>query len=185
MSSNQEPEEANQAVEDSLEEDEQNENDLLPEQDQLQQDLEEAKQQLAELQDNIVRMQAEMQNQRKRADKQIEDAHKFSIEKFSSEVLQIKDSLELGLSADNIDVQKLQEGTELTLKMLGGVLGKFNIVELNPLGEVFDPNLHQAMTTQESAEQPPNTVLTVVQKGYTLHERLLRPAMVIVAKAPS
>lgn len=185
MSSNQEPEDMNQVTEDSIEDDMQNEDALASDQNQLQQELEETRQQLAEFQDKLVRMQAEMENQRKRADKKLEDAHKFSIEKFSREVLQIKDSLELGLNADNIDVQKLQEGTELTLKVLGGVLSKFEITELNPLGDVFDPNLHEAMTIQESAEHPPNTVLTVVQKGYTLHERLLRPAMVIVAKSPS
>ena len=185
MSSNQEPEEMNQVTEDSVEEDLQSEEELDSDQGQLQQALDETKQQLVELQDKYVRMQAEMENQRKRADKKLEDAHKYSIEKFSREVLQIKDSLELGLSADNIDVEKLQEGTELTLKMLEGVLNKFEITELNPVGEIFDPNLHEAMTTQESAEHPPNTVLTVVQKGYTLHERLLRPAMVIVAKAPN
>ncbi len=184
MTSNQEPEEINQAKEDSIEQDVLSEDGAAPENSELQQELEVTKQQLADFQDKLVRMQAEMDNQRKRADKKLEDAHKYSIEKFSKEVLQIKDSLELGLSADNIDVQKLQEGTELTLKMLVGVLSKFEIAELNPLGEAFDPNLHQAMTTQESEEFPPNTVLTVVQKGYTLHERLIRPAMVIVAKAP-
>jgi molecular chaperone GrpE len=105
------------------------------------------------------------------------------VEKFANELLQVKDSLELGLSAEDIDVAKLQEGAELTLKMLGNAFEKFLIEEINPTGEAFDPNLHEAMTMQESAEHEPNTVLTVVQKGYTLHGRLIRPAMVIVSKA--
>ena len=145
--------------------------------------LEEAQQQVTEYQDKMVRVQAEMENLRKRADKQVEDAHKYANDKFAAELLQVKDSLELGLSAEDIDVDKLREGTELTLKLLNNVFEKFSIEEIDPMGEAFDPNLHEAMTMQESAEHEPNTVLTVVQKGYSLHGRLVRPAMVIVSKA--
>ena len=124
-----------------------------------------------------------MENLRKRTERDLSNAYKYTIEKFANELLQVKDSLELGLGAGDVDAVKLQEGTELTLKTMTSVLRKFSIEEIDPYGEVFDPNLHQAMTTQESTEHKPNTVINVMQKGYTLHDRLLRPAMVIVAKA--
>ena len=149
------------------------------------QQLEDAQQQAADYHDKMLRMQAEMDNLRKRTERDVSNAHKYAVEKFANELLQVKDSLELGLSAEDIDVEKLREGTELTLKMLGNVFEKFSIEEVDPVGEVFDANLHEAMTMQESAEHEPNTVLTVVQKGYTLHGRLIRPAMVIVSKAPA
>jgi len=123
-----------------------------------------------------------MENLRKRTERDVSNAHKYAVEKFANELLQVKDSLELGLNADDIDVDKLKEGTELTLKMLSNAFEKFAIEEVNPIDEAFDPNLHEAMTMQESAEHEPNIVLTVVQKGYTLHGRLIRPAMVIVSK---
>ncbi len=146
-------------------------------------ELGQAQQQVTEYHDKMLRMQAEMENLRKRSERDLSNAHKYAIEKFASELLQVKDSLELGLNAGDVDAAKLQEGTELTLKMLTSVLQKFAIDEIDPIGEVFDPNLHQAMTTQESTEHQPNTVINVMQKGYTIHDRLLRPAMVIVAKA--
>ncbi len=145
--------------------------------------VEEAQQQVAEYHDKMLRMQAEMENLRKRTERDVSNAHKYAVEKLANELLQVKDSLELGLSAEDIDVAKLQEGTELTLKMLGNIFEKFSIDEINPVDEAFDPNLHEAMTMQESTEHEPNTVLTVVQKGYTLNGRLIRPAMVIVSKA--
>ena len=149
----------------------------------LVQELEQAQQKVAEYHDKLLRMQAEMENLRKRMERDLSNAHKYAIEKFASEILQVKDSLELGLTAVDADVKKLHEGTELTLKMLGSVLEKFAIEEIDPCGEAFDPNLHQAMTLQESNEHEPNTVINVMQKGYTINDRLLRPAMVIVAKA--
>jgi len=149
----------------------------------IDQELEEAQQQVAEYQDKMLRMQADMENLRKRTERDVSNAHKYAVEKFANELLQVKDSLELGLGADDIDVDKLKEGTELTLKMFNSAFEKFAIEELNPLGEAFDPNLHEAMTMQESTEHEPNTVLTVMQKGYTLHGRLIRPAMVIVSKS--
>ncbi|MGI9227674.1 MAG: nucleotide exchange factor GrpE [Gammaproteobacteria bacterium] len=153
-------------------------------QESLVQELEDAQQKISDFQDRILRMQAEMENLRKRTERDLSNAHKYGIEKFAGELLQVKDSLELGLGASDVDLAKLQEGTELTLKMLTAVLKKFSIEEINALGEAFDPNLHEAMTLQESAEYSPNKVINVMQKGYTLNDRLLRPAMVIVAKAP-
>ncbi len=149
------------------------------------QQLEDAQQQVTEYRDKMLRVQAEMENLRKRTERDISNAHKYANEKFATEILQVKDSLELGLNAEDIDVEKLREGTELTLKMLKSIFEKFSIEEIDPQGETFDPNMHEAMTMQESSEHEPNTVLTVVQKGYTLHGRLVRPAMVIVSKAAS
>ena len=146
---------------------------------------------LAELRDKAeanwqlyMRAQAEMENLRRRSEKDLESAHKFALEKFATELLAVKDSLELGLNATDADVDKLREGSELTLKMLAQALAKFNINDVDPMGEVFDPNHHQAMTMQETAEHTPNTVIAVMQKGYLINDRLLRPAMVVVAKAP-
>ena len=153
-------------------------------QESLVQELEDAQQKISDFQDRMLRMQAEMENLRKRTERDLSNAHKYGIEKFAGELLQVKDSLELGLRATDVDLAKLQEGTELTLKMLTAVLKKFSIEEIDPLGEVFDPNLHEAMTLQESTEYSPNMVINVMQKGYTLNDRLLRPAMVIVAKSP-
>lgn len=132
--------------------------------------------------DAHMRSLAELENVKRRAQKDIENAHKFALEKFSSDLLGVKDSLELGLNSEDADSAKIREGTELTLKLLTQVLDKFGIVEINPLGETFDPNHHQAMTMQPSSEHAPNTVISVMQKGYLLNERLLRPAMVIVSK---
>ncbi len=152
--------------------------------DSLHKELEESNRKVDEFHDRILRMQAEMENLRKRAERDVSNAHKYAIEKFASELLQVKDSLELGLDAGEVEAAKLQEGTALTLKVLINALQKFAIEEVDPIGEAFDPNLHQAMTTEESPDHEPNTVIRVMQKGYTLHDRLLRPAMVIVSRAP-
>jgi molecular chaperone GrpE len=131
-----------------------------------------------------LRLQAEIENMRKRNERDLANAHKFALEKFASELLPVKDSLEMGLlvADDSIDVSKLKEGSELTLKMLSNALEKFNIREINPLNEVFNPEYHEAMSIQERSDVAPNTVVTVVQKGYLLNERLIRPAMVIVSR---
>ena len=137
----------------------------------------------------VLRLQAELDNTRRRAQADVEKAHKFGLEKFATELLPVKDSLEMGLAAaegsDHEVADKLREGTELTLKMFSGVLEKFGVVEVDPVGQPFDPELHQAMTMQPSADHEPNTVMAVMQKGYVLNERLIRPAMVVVAKADS
>lgn len=148
--------------------------------------LEEADAKAQEYWDKLLRAQAELENLRKRSQRDLENAHKYAIEKLADELLPVKDSLELGLShsSEETDAEKLHEGMELTLKMLTQVMERFNIAEIDPQGLPFNPELHQAMTLQENAELAPNTVVAVMQKGYTLNERLLRPAMVIVSKQP-
>ncbi|RMG55619.1 MAG: nucleotide exchange factor GrpE [Gammaproteobacteria bacterium] len=152
---------------------------------ELLQKLEEANARAEEHLDRLLRAQAELDNQRKRAERDIENAHKYALEKFVNELLAVKDSLELGIQAakgESVDAEKILEGTELTDKMLTQVLQKFGVEEINPQGEKFDPELHQAMSMQPSDEYPANTVMQVVQKGYTLNGRLVRPAMVIVSQ---
>ncbi|MFM5958909.1 MAG: nucleotide exchange factor GrpE, partial [Dolichospermum sp.] len=111
-------------------------------------------------------------------------ARKYALEKFSGELLAVKDSLDAALNVANATVESYKDGVELTVKQLSSVFEKFNIAEINPLGDKFDPNLHQAISAIE-AEGEPNTVLSVLQKGYTLNERVLRPALVTVSKANS
>lgn len=153
----------------------------------LQVKLEDALHKADEYYDQLLRTKAEMDNLRKRSQREVENAHKYAMEKFVTEMLPVVDSMELGLEAAKgaSDIDKILEGTELTLKMLQTVLEKFEITKVNPEGEAFDPELHQAMSMQESADVKPNTVLGVMQKGYTLSGRLIRPAMVMVSKAPA
>lgn len=147
--------------------------------------LEDARGKADEHWDQCMRLQADMENLRKRAERDLANAHKFSLERFAGELLPVRDSLEMGLAAfDTENTDKHKEGIELTLQMLGAVFGKFEIAEVNPQDEPFNPDFHQAMSMQERDDVPPNTVVTVVQKGYLLHDRLIRPAMVIVSKAP-
>ena len=137
--------------------------------------------------DQLLRTKAEMDNIRRRTQKDLENAHKFALEKFITELLGVKDSLEMGVSAsyqENVTVETLREGSEMTLTMLAGLFEKFNVVEVNPEGEKFNPEHHQAMSMQPNAELEPNTVMAVMQKGYLLNDRLIRPAMVMVSKAP-
>jgi len=134
----------------------------------------------------LLLARAEMENSRRRSERDVESAHKYALEKFVRELLPVKDSLELGLAAatgEGAELDKLREGMELTLKMLGAALEKFGVKEVNPKGEKFNPERHQAMAMQESAASEPNTVLTVYQKGYLLNDRLIRPAMVVVSSA--
>lgn len=150
--------------------------------------LEDARNRADDHWDQCLRLQAELENLRKRSARDLENAHKFALEKFASDLLPVRDSLEMGLSAlegDAVDPAKVKEGSELTLKMLGGVMEKFGIAEIDPLGERFNPEFHEAMSMQERADVEPNTVLTVVQKGYLLNDRLIRPAMVIVSRGGS
>lgn len=134
--------------------------------------------------DQCLRLQAEIENLRKRNERDLANAHKFALERFAGELLPVKDSLEMGLMAagENADVANLKEGSELTLKMLSGAMEKFNIKEINPLNELFNPEYHEAMSVQEREDVTPNTVVAVVQKGYLLNDRLIRPAMVIVSR---
>jgi molecular chaperone GrpE len=149
--------------------------------------LEDARAKADEHWNQLLRANAELENARRRARQDVENAHKYALEKFVQELLPVKDSLEMGLSATNADsdaVDPLREGIELTLKMLESTLEKFGIEAIDPAGEPFDPARHQAMSMHESAEHAPNTVMSVMQKGYELNQRLIRPAMVMVAKAP-
>ena len=125
---------------------------------------------------------AEGENIRRRAQEDISKAQKFAVERFSNEMLAVMDSLQAGLSVQNTTVENFKSGMELTLKQLTSVFEKFNITEINPLGEKFDAHKHQAIGMLES-EQEANTVVSVMQKGYSLNDRVLRPAMVMVAKS--
>jgi molecular chaperone GrpE len=134
--------------------------------------------------DRYLRAAAETENVRKRAARDVENAHKFALENFSRDMLAIKDSLEMGIqAAANADVETLMAGKEATLKLLSTTLERFGIEELDPQGEPFDPEFHEAVSMQPSTELEPGSVLVVVQKGYSLNGRLLRPAMVIVVAA--
>jgi molecular chaperone GrpE len=128
---------------------------------------------------------AEMENLRKRTERDVQNAHKFALERFCSELLPVRDSLELGLAAADhaVDIVQLREGVDLTLKQLAAAMEKFGVREVNSQGARFDPNLHEAMAMAPTDQAEPNTVIQVVQKGYTLNERLIRPAKVIVAQA--
>ena len=137
---------------------------------------------LEEAKAQVLYTKAEGENIRRRAMEDIDKARKFALEKFSSEMLAVKDSLDAALLIEATDVQSYKDGVELTAKQLSSVFEKFNIAEVNPVGEKFDPNKHQAISALES-DQEPNTVLNVLQKGYTLNDRVLRPALVMVAKA--
>ena len=139
--------------------------------------------------DDLLRVQAEMQNLRRRTEQDIEKAHKYGQEKFSIELLSVMDNLERALTAasehEDDSVKAIYDGVDLTLKSFIDCFSKFKIETLDPLGEPFDPQTHQAMGMQENPEVEPNTVIAVMQKGYTLHGRVIRPAMVMVAKEPS
>ncbi len=146
-------------------------------------ELEQAKSQAADYLERMTRMQAEMDNLRKRTARDVEKAHKFALEGFAKELLAVADSMDMGLNAamDAEDVAPLKEGMELTRKQLFGVLEKFNIEVLDAMGVKFNPEEHEAMTMVPNPEMEPNTVMDVIQKGYTLNGRLLRPARVIVS----
>lgn len=148
----------------------------------LEQLLKEAELRATEHHDAWLRAKAEADNIRKRAQSDIANAHKYAIEKFSSELLAVMDSLEAALTVENVTLENFKNGVELTHKQLAAVFEKFNIKVINPVGEKFDPHLHQAMCMVES-ELAPNTVTQVLQRGYLLHDRVIRPAMVAVAKA--
>ena len=152
----------------------------------LQAALEQAKEELEQQKHAVLLAHAEQENLRKRTQRDVEKARKFALESFAKELLPIKDSLEMGLSAAR-DVEgnheKVLEGMEMTLKLLTAAMEKHHIKAINPVGQPFDPELHQAMATQPSDQHEPNTVLTVYQKGYLLNDRLIRPAMVVVSQS--
>ena len=153
---------------------------------ELKTELEKTRQKAAEAWDKVVRSQAEMENLKRRTQKDLEDAHKFTLTRFAKELLPVFDSLVLGLQAatgDSEEVKKFREGSELTIKQFEAMFTKFNIVAIDPLGQPFNAEQHQAVLMQEVEGAEPNTIVNVFQKGYLLNGRLLRPAMVVVAKA--
>jgi molecular chaperone GrpE len=148
--------------------------------------LAEAEQALAAARDTQLRALAELENVRKRAQRDIENAQRFALERFASELLAVCDSLELAVqSATTADARSLAEGQRATLQLLAATFERFSIRRFDPLGESFDPKLHEAVLAQESTAASPDTVLQVLQSGYQLNGRLLRPARVIVARAPA
>jgi molecular chaperone GrpE len=147
----------------------------------LEEMLKAAERQAAEHHDAWLRAKAETENMRRRAVEDVDKARKFAVENFASELMAVKDSLEAALAVESPSVENLRDGVELTLKQLTAAFGKFNLHDINPMGEKFDPHQHQAIQVVES-DQPANTVVTVLQKGYRLNERTLRPALVMVAK---
>lgn len=154
---------------------------LADEIERLQADLEQAK-------DMAMRAQADAQNVKRRAEQDVEKARKFALERFCSELLPVVDNLERALEAtagEDAALAPIAEGVELTLKSFVDALRKFQIEPVDPVGEPFDPQMHQAMSMIENPDAEPNTVLMVMQKGYTLNGRLVRPAMVMVSKAPA
>ena len=138
--------------------------------------------------EDLLRVQAEMQNLRRRTEQDIEKAHKYGQEKFSTELLTVMDNLERALAAasdyEDETVKAINEGVDLTLKSFTDCFNRFHIGSVDPMGEPFDPQLHQAVTILENSDVEPNTVIEVMQKGYTLHGRVIRPAMVVVSKEP-
>ena len=151
----------------------------------LEEELAEARRVAQENLDRALRAQAELENVRRRTERNLRNAHKFALERFVAELLPVRDSLELGLAASaekGASAASITEGVELTLRMLEQAMEKFGVQVVDPAGEPFDPDFHQAMTMQESDTAESGTVLIVVQKGFLLNERLVRPAMVIVAK---
>jgi len=142
---------------------------------------------IAKLKDQELRTQAEMHNVRRRAEQDVEKAHKFGVEKFVGDMLTVIDNLERALASMDAEDEALKaarEGIELTLKSMQDGLKRHSVEAIDPAGEPFDPEFHQAMTMVPNPDLEPNTVMDVFQKGYTLHGRLVRPAMVVVAKAP-
>ena len=150
--------------------------------------LAEGKEGAARARDDLLRVQAEMQNLRRRTEQDIEKAHKYGQEKFSIELLTVMDNLERALEAasghEDETVKAIYEGVDLTLKSFTDCFNRFHIGSVDPMGEPFNPQLHQAVTILENPDVEPNTVIEVMQKGYTLHGRVIRPAMVVVSKEP-
>lgn len=153
---------------------------------ELQARLEAAELAAQQAKDDLLRVQAEMQNLRRRTEQDIEKAHKYGQERFSTELLSVMDNLERALDAASANedetVKAIYDGVDLTLKSFADCFKRFNIEAIDPIGEPFDPQLHQAMSIQENPDVEPNTVIGVMQKGYTLHGRVMRPAMVMVSK---
>jgi molecular chaperone GrpE len=160
----------------------------VPEIDQLRAELEQARTEAGENLDRFLRAKAEAENTRRRAEADVTAAHKYALDRFAAEIISVRDSLDLARMVElpkdtSPAVQKMHEGLDLTLKLMDSVFQKFGVTLLDPKGQKFDPERHQAISMVDSVEVPPNHVVNVVQKGYLLNDRLLRPAMVVVARA--
>ena len=156
--------------------------------DQLRAELEQARTEAGENLDRFLRAKAEAENTRRRAEADITAAHKYALDRFAAEIISVRDSLDLARMVElpkdtSPAVQKMHEGLDLTLKLMDSVFQKFGVTLLDPKGQKFDPERHQAISMVDSVEVPPGHVVNVVQKGYLLNDRLLRPAMVVVARA--
>ena len=191
-SENEKPEDSRAAEQDTAQETNEEQAALLDSEDASEegsksaQALETALEQVQNAKDDLLRVQAEMQNLRRRTEQDIEKAHKYGQDKLCIELLAVMDNLERAQEAasnsEDEAIKAIREGVDLTVKGFADCFKKFNIETVDPLGEPFDPQLHQAMSMQENTESEPNTVIAVMQKGYTLHGRVLRPAMVMVSK---
>jgi molecular chaperone GrpE len=191
-SENEKPEDSQAAEQDTTQETNEEQDALLDSEDapeegsESDQALDAALEQAQNAKDDLLRVQAEMQNLRRRTEQDIEKAHKYGQEKLSIELLAVMDNLERAQEAasnsEDEAIKAIREGVDLTVKGFADCFTKFNIAVVDPLGEPFDPQLHQAMSMQENTESEPNTVIAVMQKGYTLHGRVIRPAMVMVSK---
>lgn len=151
--------------------------------DSLEAQLEKAQAKATENWDHFLRAKAEMDNLRRRNTKDVESAHKYGIEKFVTELLPVMDSMAMGVEVEEATAESLREGMVLTMDMLKNMMEKLGIEEIDPMNEKFDAEKHQAMTMQPNPDVEPNTVIAVMQKGYSLNDRLIRPAMVMVSKA--
>lgn len=158
----------------------------LAEAEQLAADLAALQAQLTEARDAQLRAYAEMENVRKRAQRDVEAAHRFAVERFAADMIEVRDTLELGIGAAGTapDAARFVEGMQATLRMIDKAFDKAGILVVDPVGQAFNPEFHEAMITQPSADQPPGSVLAVIQKGFTLNGRLLRAARVVIARAP-
>ena len=172
---------AEDAVREAEEGDEGNDKEKLSTEEQLRAELEKAQAKADENWDTVLRMKADLENQRRRSEKQVSDAHKFAAKKFIEELLPVADSMEMGMAAEG-DVEQIREGVALTKKVFDTAMEKFGLEVVEALGEKFNPDLHQAMAMQPSEEYEEGCVSAVMQKGYTLNGRLVRPAMVMVVK---
>ncbi len=153
--------------------------------DSIEVELQKAQATIQEYWDQIMRLRAEMENNRKRAERDVENAHKFALKNFVENLLPVIDSMEMGQSAaiaENATLESIREGSELTMNMFVQVLQRSGLEQINPLGDKFDPEKHQAISMVEMPDAESNSVIEVMQKGFLLNDRLIRPAMVVVAK---
>lgn len=151
----------------------------------IEQQLEQAQATIKDYWDQMIRLRAEMENHRKRAERDVQNAHKYALKNFTEALLPVVDSMEMGMSAaeaENATLDSIREGSELTMSMFMQILEKQGLTEVDPVGEKFDPERHQAISMVEDEEAESNTVISVMQKGFMLNDRLVRPAMVVVVK---